>query len=60
MTTKKGRPTLPESKARDNILSMRLQPGEREKLDQAAKKAGMRITEWSRKRLLEAADRDIS
>jgi len=60
MATKKGRPTLPSAKARGNILSLRLQPSERRKLDEAAERTGMKITAWSRKRLLEAAERDIS
>jgi uncharacterized protein (DUF1778 family) len=56
----KGRPKLPKAMARGSILSLRLQPSERRRLDEAAEKADMKITEWARKRLLESAERDIS
>ena len=57
MTKKKnkmGRPKLPKGEAK-KIFSLRLSGNERDKIKDAAKKDGERVTKWARKALLKAA-----
>ena len=51
-----GRPPLAEGKAKGSLLSVRLSPDERRALEGAAGRAGEKLSEWARKRLLAAAD----
>jgi hypothetical protein len=55
-TTKKiGRPKLPKGEAK-TLFSLRLSKPERQKIEHAAKKAGVKVTKWARESLLTAAN----
>ena len=56
MTKKKkmGRPKLPKNEARA-VFSLRFSPIERKRIDEAAKRAGKRVTAWARESLLAAS-----
>jgi predicted HicB family RNase H-like nuclease len=58
MTKKKnkmGRPKLPKGEAK-KIFSLRLSKHERDAIQEAAKKAGEKVTKWARKALLKAVE----
>lgn len=55
MTTKRGRPRLPDEKAKAN-LTIRLEPGLRDRLESMARQQSIRLAELVR-RLLAAAIR---
>lgn len=57
MTKKKkmGRPKLPKGEDK-KVFSLRLSKHERDKIKDAAEKAGEPLTKWARKTLLKAAD----
>jgi hypothetical protein len=58
MTQKKnkmGRPKLPKGEAK-KVFSMRFSKHERDKIKDAAKRAGEKVTKWARKVLLKAAE----
>ncbi len=62
MTKKKivmGRPKVPKDKAKSDRIQARLSVAEREKIDAAVAKSGLKESEWVRKALLSASDRDI-
>jgi predicted DNA-binding protein (UPF0251 family) len=46
-----GRPPLPEGTVRTKITPIRLQDDERLKFEQAAKQAGLSLSEWIRQSL---------
>lgn len=56
MTAKKkrpvGRPKLPKGQERSDVLTLRLTPAERARIEQEAKRAGRGLSEWARDRLL--------
>jgi len=53
-----GRPPVPKKLAKGSLLSVRFSEGERRKLAQAATKAQLRLSEWTRRVLLAAAGED--
>ena len=55
---KVGRPALPKNRARANITTLRVQPEERAAFDKAAKKRGLSLSDWIRKTLKSAIERD--
>jgi hypothetical protein len=55
MAKKLGRPTLPKSKARGFVTSIRFLPDEDKRICAAAAKAGLSKSDWMRRVLLEAA-----
>jgi hypothetical protein len=54
---KRGRPVLPQNRAKQDSLTIRLQPGEKAAIEQAAKKDGIVFSEWIRRALKTALDR---
>lgn len=56
---KMGRPKLPKDKSKKTIVTFRLIPEEKDRIERAAKAAGMRVSQWIRKTLLKAAGVDI-
>jgi uncharacterized protein (DUF1778 family) len=55
----RGRPELPESERKVGIVACRVDADERAQLDQAADKAGQRLSDWMRDKLLSAAKREL-
>ena len=56
MTKKKiGRPKVSKDEAK-KVFSLRLNKHDRDKIKDAAKRAGEPVTKWARKALLKAAD----
>jgi predicted HicB family RNase H-like nuclease len=53
--TKMGRPPLPKKERRSATLTVRLKPEERRSADRAAEKAGLSVTEWARRAVVEKA-----
>jgi len=53
-----GRPPLPAGQAKGALLSVRLSPEERRRLEDAADFHRERVSEWARKVLLAAAEAD--
>jgi hypothetical protein len=51
---KPGRPRVPKKLAKGSLLSVRFSEGEREALERAAEREGLRLSEWARRKLLEA------
>ena len=63
MTDKKrkaGRPSLPQGEARAVMTPIRLQENERALYEQAAKKAGLSLSEWIRQTLRVALKESVS
>ena len=54
---KMGRPVLPEGKARSAVVRFRVTESERARMEAAAEKAGVSLSEWARVRLVRAARR---
>jgi hypothetical protein len=54
---KMGRPPIAKRDCRGEFISVRLRPGEKRAIIQAAHKAGSRYTDWARSVLLSAARR---
>jgi len=52
---KMGRPPVPERDYRGEFITVRLRPGEKRAILQAARKAGVGHTDWARSILLDAA-----
>jgi hypothetical protein len=48
-----GRPPLPKGHVK-NVFTIRLNEHERQMIEQAAKRAGLRMAEWGRSKMLEA------
>ena len=57
---KLGRPPVPKKLAKGSLLSVRFSEGERKQIDHAAERHGMRLSEWARRTLLEAANEPTS
>ncbi len=55
----RGRPEIPEEDRKASIVACRVDADERAQLDQAADKAGTRLSDWMRDRLLSAAKREL-
>lgn len=53
MKRKRGRPKLPKHKAR-KVFPLRVSDEERANMERAAKRAGKKLSEWARDRLLSA------
>lgn len=51
---KRGRPKLPDGQAKESQLNLRLQDSEREKIQAAAAKDGVEVSEWVRGKLFPA------
>lgn len=47
-----GRPVVPKKLAKGSLLSVRFSGDERRDLEQAAKRSGIRLSEWARRTLL--------
>lgn len=54
-----GRPRVPKKLAKGSLLSVRFSEDERRDLEHAAKRAGLRLSEWSRSQLLAAATKEF-
>jgi len=54
-----GRPEIPAEERKAVIVACRVDADERAQLDQAAEKAGIRLSDWMRERLLSAAKREL-
>ncbi len=50
----RGRPKLPKSKSKTEVVTLRLQAAERKLLSAAAKKSGQRLSDWMRSVLLQS------
>jgi uncharacterized protein (DUF1778 family) len=57
---KPGRPRLAASERRAEVVTLRLQPVEREAVERAAKRAGVRLSDWMRDALLAAAGHRVA
>ncbi len=51
-----GRPRVPKKLAKESLLSVRFSESERKALEEAAKRVGVRLSEWARRELLKAAE----
>lgn len=60
MTAKAGRPKVPKHQAKAPGISIRLSLAERDTIDDAIKRSGLRQSVWLRKSLLSAATNDKS
>lgn len=49
---KMGRPPVPKKLAKASLLSVRFSEAERKALEKAARRSGMRLSEWARVTLL--------
>lgn len=49
-----GRPAVPKERAKGSLLSVRFAKEEREALERAATREGLKVSEWARRRLLAA------
>jgi hypothetical protein len=58
MKTKRGRPPLDASEAKGLVYQLRLTEAEREQFENAATKAGLKLSAWMRERLTKAATRE--
>jgi hypothetical protein len=56
---KMGRPKVPKEKAKSDRIQARLNVAEREKIDTAVAKSGLKESAWVRKALISASERDI-
>ena len=54
-TKPRGRPPLPKGEERDVVLTIRLRPADRKKLEKAAQKAKQPVSVWARTALLDLA-----
>ena len=54
-----GRPKVPKEKAKSYRIQARLNPADREKIDAAVVRSGLKESVWVRKVLLTASERDI-
>jgi len=54
-TGKAGRPKLPKGEAKSAMIRARFTPMERARIVSAAKRAGMELSNWTRKTLLDAS-----
>src|SRR6266581_1992038 len=59
LMAKMGRPKVAERDYRGEFITVRLRPGEKRAILQAARKAGERHTNWTRNALLSAARRAL-
>jgi len=53
----RGRPELPRTKKKGEIIQFRMTPEERKRCEAAAKKTKDKLSAWIRKTLLEAAEK---
>jgi hypothetical protein len=53
---KRGRPRLPKGQSKAALIVLRLQPEDRKTVYVAAKRAGVKFSEWARTALLRAAN----
>jgi uncharacterized protein (DUF1778 family) len=51
-----GRPPLPKGEAKRDVLIVRLAADEKQAIEAAAERAGIRVSEWVRSTLLGAAN----
>lgn len=56
MKKKLGRPPVPKKLAKGALLSVRFSEVERKSLEGAARRKGVRLSEWARRTLLAASD----
>jgi hypothetical protein len=56
---KTGRPKLPEGKAKTNVVRARVSPEEYARMEAAAKREGLKFSDWTRKTLLGGTEDDI-
>jgi hypothetical protein len=52
----RGRPKLPKGQSKAAVVVLRLQPAERRAVDAAAKRSGVKLSEWARSALMLAAN----
>ena len=52
---KPGRPKLPNGTAKSTVVRARVSPEEKRRMDTAAKRVGMKLSDWTRKVLLDAS-----
>ena len=52
---KMGRPKLPRGTSRASLITLRVQPAERKRIEAAAKREGKPLSEWIRETLLAVA-----
>ena len=57
LMAKMGRPPIAKRDYRGEFITVRLRPGEKRAIIQAARKAGAQYTDWARSVLLDAARR---
>jgi antitoxin component of RelBE/YafQ-DinJ toxin-antitoxin module len=55
----RGRPEIPEEERKGVIVACRVDAEERAQFDQAAERAGLRLSDWLRDRLRAAARREL-
>ena len=55
MAKRVGRPKLPKKQYRGSVVTVRLQKQERKAVGDAAKRSGLKVSEWVRSTLLVAA-----
>ena len=58
MTNKGGRPKKAPKDSLSEIVLVRMTPAERKACEHAADKAGIRLSEWIRQRLMKASKRE--
>lgn len=52
---KMGRPPVPKKLAKGTLLSVRFSESERDALERAARREGLKLSEWARRLLLAAS-----
>lgn len=57
--TNRGRPKIPESLTKKQVLQIRLLEGEKQGFEEAAESYGLSLSSWARTRLREAARKDL-
>jgi len=50
----RGRPKLGSGEAQSAVVNLRFRPGDRDRLEKAARKAGQTLSEWAREVLIRA------
>jgi len=56
----RGRPEIPEDERKGVIVACRVEAEDRARFDSAAARAGLRLSDWMRERLKQAARRDLA
>ncbi len=52
----RGRPKLPDGEAMDEIITLRIRPGERKLFESIATAAGVSLSDWARSAMIDAAE----